>query len=65
MHIAVARLLYCFDFVSTGPIDMSKPLSIDPEHAPCEVKVTVRSDAHRQLIEQECRDAAFGAEAGS
>ncbi|KAI5360115.1 putative cytochrome P450 [Septoria linicola] len=65
MHIAVARLLYCFDFVSTGQIDMSKPLSIDPEHPPCEVKVTVRSDAHRRLIERECRDAAFEAETGS
>lgn len=59
MHIAVARLLYCFDFLPDGDIDMSKPLSMDAEHASFNMKVQVRSEAHRMLIEKECSEEAI------
>ncbi|THV45592.1 hypothetical protein BGAL_0471g00020 [Botrytis galanthina] len=63
MFIALARLLYCFEFepVPSAPIDLSSPrlLRGSIEKAGFEVKIKVRSEAHRQLIERECRDVAL------
>ncbi|TGO17556.1 hypothetical protein BTUL_0016g00190 [Botrytis tulipae] len=60
MLIALARLLYCFEFepVPNAPIDLSSPrlLRGSIKKAGFEVKIKVRSKAHRQLIERECRD---------
>lgn len=60
MFLALARLLYCFEFepVPGAPIDLSQPLRGTVEKAAFQAKIRVRSEAHRQLIERECRDAA-------
>jgi cytochrome P450 len=60
MFIALARLIYCFDFepVPGALIDVSKPLKPSFEGPSFQVKIKVRSEAHRQLIERECKDAA-------
>lgn len=60
MFIALARLIYCFEFegVAGHPLDVSKPLRPHPNDAHFQVKIKVRSEAHRQLIERECKAAA-------
>lgn len=60
MFIAVSRLLYCFDFtgVPGESIDTTASLDIQYGKAPFSVKIKPRSEAHRQLIERECADAA-------
>lgn len=52
--IAAARLLYCFDFAQVGGKDIDTLNMNVAEHrwAPFEVKMTVRSESHKQLIEQ-------------
>ncbi|KAH7215518.1 cytochrome P450 [Fusarium oxysporum] len=60
MFIAVSRLLYCFD-VSGVPgetIDTSVRFDSEFGKAPFEVTIKPRSEAHRQLIERECANAA-------
>ena len=61
MFIAVARLLYCFEFeaVPGAPLDLSRPLRGTVEEAAFQVRIKVRSEAHRQLIERECKDVAL------
>lgn len=60
MCIALARLLYCFDYepVPGALPDLSRPLRGTIERAAFQVRIKVRSQAHRQLIERECSPAA-------
>jgi hypothetical protein len=55
LFLGISRILYCFDFhtVPGHPIPVGKPFSIGNEK-PYEVKVTVRSQAHADLIRREC-----------
>jgi hypothetical protein len=61
MFIALARLLYCFEFerVPGVNIDVSRPLPPETDGPPFPVKIKVRSEAHRQLIERECKGAVM------
>lgn len=60
MYIAAARLLYCFDLLADGEIDVSAaPLPLEFAEAPCKVKIRVRSQAHAELIERTCGDVAL------
>ncbi|KAI0482299.1 cytochrome P450 2C31 [Xylariaceae sp. FL0804] len=52
LFIAFARLLYCFELTSNGPID-DKILNHQTVSEPFPVKVTVRSPEHAVLIEVE------------
>lgn len=59
--IAIARLLYCFDFeeVPEQPIDtMAIPL-LTGNKAPFSLKVKPRSETHADLIRRTCREAAI------
>ncbi|KAF3403520.1 Cytochrome P450 monooxygenase yanC [Penicillium rolfsii] len=59
LWLALARLLYCFDIQA----DPNHPIPIEDvewatfEKAPFAVQIKPRSDAHRQLILQECSTA--------
>lgn len=57
--IAIARLLYCFDFeeVPGKPIDTMTIPQLTKHTAPFEVKVTPRSPKHDELIRRECADS--------
>ncbi|KAK5272252.1 hypothetical protein LTR99_010644 [Exophiala xenobiotica] len=57
--IAIARLLYCFDFKQdpAHPIDTMKIPQITRGQAPYHVNITVRSPKHAALIDRECIDA--------
>ena len=57
--IVVARLLYCFDFeqVKGKEIDSFKVDWGEHRWAPFEVKIKPRSEAHKHLIERECKGA--------
>ncbi|KAK4943990.1 hypothetical protein LTR10_016510 [Elasticomyces elasticus] len=57
--IAVARLLYCFNFIEdkANPIDTMRIPQIAKNKAPFQVKIEVRSPAHAALIERTCLDA--------
>lgn len=57
--IAVARLLYCFDFeqVLGKPIDTMTIPQITKNAAPFEVKVSPRSPAHAELVLRNCEEA--------
>lgn len=52
MFLAVARLIYCFDFTQDPaiPIDDSAPLMEEDGNAPYKVKIQPRSQAHAALI---------------
>lgn len=53
--IAIARLLYCFDF-EEDPAHKIDTMNLDVAEnrwAPFHVKITVRSNAHVELIERE------------
>lgn len=54
--IAIARLLYCFDFeeVADKPIDTMTIPQLTKHTAPFDVKVSVRSEAHAALIRKDC-----------
>lgn len=54
--IAIARLLYCFDFeeVAGRPIDTMTIPQITKHSAPFEVRVSPRSEAHAELVLREC-----------
>ncbi|KAL6406506.1 cytochrome p450 [Ilyonectria robusta] len=57
--IAIARILYCFDFtqVPGKPIDTMTIPQITKNAAPFDVEVTVRSQAHAELIRRDCEEA--------
>ncbi|PSN73006.1 cytochrome P450 [Corynespora cassiicola Philippines] len=57
--IAIARLLYCFDFtkVPGQPIDTMTIPQITKHTAPFAVKVTPRSPAHAELVCRDCEEA--------
>ncbi|KAK6072221.1 cytochrome p450 [Seiridium cupressi] len=57
--IAIARLLYCFDFkqIPGKPIDTMTIPQITKNSAPFDVDVTVRSPAHAALIRRDCEEA--------
>ncbi|OQV00569.1 hypothetical protein CLAIMM_06049 [Cladophialophora immunda] len=57
--IAIARLLYCFDFAEMPgkPIDTMTIPQLTKHSAPFDVKVSVRSDAHAALIKRDCEEA--------
>ncbi|KAF4620163.1 hypothetical protein G7Y89_g14658 [Cudoniella acicularis] len=57
--IAVARLMYCFDFepVEGKPIDTIHSNWLEYRHAPIAVTIKVRSPAHAALIEREGKAA--------
>jgi hypothetical protein len=52
MFLAVARLVYCFDFEENPacPLDVSKPFVDDNTNGPFKVKIRPRSAAHVELI---------------
>ncbi|KAH7067217.1 cytochrome P450 [Paraphoma chrysanthemicola] len=56
--IAIARLLYCFDFeqIPGQPIDTMTIPQLTKHTAPFAVKVTVRSKKHADLIRRDCAD---------
>ncbi|UPK94134.1 hypothetical protein LCI18_005069 [Fusarium solani-melongenae] len=58
--IAIARLLYCFDFeqIPETPINTMTIPQITKNSSPFEVKVTPRSSAHADLIRRECAEAS-------
>jgi len=60
LFLGISRIIYCFDFhlVPGHKIPVGKPFSIGFEK-PYEVAVTVRSQAHADLIERECADSAL------
>ncbi|GAB7349169.1 hypothetical protein MBLNU459_g8105t1 [Dothideomycetes sp. NU459] len=57
--IAIARLLYCFDFTEdkNKPIDTMTIPQITKNTAPFEVKVKIRSEKHAALIDRDCTEA--------
>lgn len=57
--IAIARILYCFDFkqIPGKPIDSMTIPQITKNAAPFDVQVTVRSQAHADLIRRDCEEA--------
>lgn len=57
--IAIARLLYCFDFeeLPGRPIDTMRIPQITKHTAPFDVKVSPRSEEHAALIRRDCADA--------
>lgn len=57
--IAIARLLYCFDFeeIPGKPIDTMTIPQLTKHTAPFDIKVTPRSAKHAELIRRECADA--------
>jgi hypothetical protein len=56
--IAIARLLYCFDFteVPSRPINTMAIPQLTKHTAPFDVKVSVRSEAHAALIRRDCKE---------
>lgn len=54
--IAIARLLYCFDFeeIPGQPIDTMTIPQITKHTPPFQVKVIPRSQAHAALIRKDC-----------
>lgn len=57
--IAIARLLYCFDFeeIPGKEIDTMTIPQLTKHTAPFDVQVTPRSPKHAALIRRECADA--------
>lgn len=57
--IAIARLLYCFDFhpVPGQPIDTMRIPQLAGNAASFAARVSVRSPAHAELIRRECAEA--------
>lgn len=58
--IAIARLLYCFDFeqIPGEEIDTMRIPQITKNKAPFSVKVSARSEKHAALIQKECSGVA-------
>ncbi|KAK1846901.1 cytochrome p450 [Colletotrichum chrysophilum] len=61
LHISLARLVYCFDVlpVPGATIHTSQSPKVTKHGPSFQVKINVRSESHRQLIERECRGAAM------
>ncbi|KAJ0381900.1 hypothetical protein COL922a_013638 [Colletotrichum nupharicola] len=61
LHISLARLVYFFDVppVPGATIDTSQSPKVTKHGPSFQVKINVRSESHRQLIERECRGAAI------
>ncbi|ETS85971.1 hypothetical protein PFICI_03996 [Pestalotiopsis fici W106-1] len=62
LFIALARLLYCFEFSQPDdapPLDTSKPLHSATTTPPFPVSIKIRSQAHQYLIERECDSISF------
>jgi hypothetical protein len=61
LFISIARLVYCFDIEKdpSRPITVDKPFPFSAEVEPYKVIIKPRSEAHRQLVERECRSAAI------
>ncbi|KAE9574997.1 hypothetical protein CGMCC3_g8928 [Colletotrichum fructicola] len=61
LHISLARLVYCFDIlpVPGAKIDTSQSPKVTKHGPSFQVKIKVRSESHRKLIERECRRAAI------
>ncbi|KAB5563489.1 cytochrome P450 [Coniochaeta sp. 2T2.1] len=57
--IAIARLLYCFDFTAVPgkPIDTMTIPQLTKNSAPFDVKVTPRSAKHAALVRRDCAEA--------
>lgn len=57
LFIALSRLLYCFQFaeVPGAPIDDAQINPFAHSATPFQIKITPRSQAHADLINQECR----------
>jgi len=57
--IAIARLLYCFDFkaVPGKPIDTMTIPQLTKNSAPFDVQVTPRSAKHAALVRRDCAAA--------
>lgn len=57
--IAIARLLYCFDFIedASRPIDTMAIPQVTKNTAPFAVKVKIRSEKHAALINRDCVEA--------
>ncbi|KAJ5936000.1 hypothetical protein N7454_005298 [Penicillium verhagenii] len=57
--IAIARLLYCFDFkeVPGEPIDTMRIPQLSGNRPPFSARVSVRSPAHAALIRRDCEEA--------
>lgn len=58
--IVFSRLLYCFDIQEdvANPLVVDKPFPLTALAEPYKVFFKPRSEAHRQLIERECKAAA-------
>ncbi|KAH7155956.1 cytochrome P450 [Dactylonectria macrodidyma] len=54
LWIAIARLVYCFDFEQVEPLDPLEVEWTEFNHAPFPVRIKPRSAAHRELVEREC-----------
>jgi len=52
--------VYCFDIEQcpSHPVVVDKPLAFDAKEEPYKVTIKPRSQAHQDLIERECRQAA-------
>lgn len=61
LHISLARLVYCFDVlpVPGAKIDTSQSPKVTKHGPSFQVKINVRSESHRRLIERQCRGAAI------
>lgn len=57
--IAIARLLYCFDFEQdpVNPIDTMTIPQFTGGKKPFDVRIKVRSPEHASLIERDCWEA--------
>lgn len=60
LFIAIARLTYCFDIEQdpAHPIVVDKPFPLTAIVEPYKVKFKPRSEAHRRLILEQCKEAA-------
>ncbi|KAI8941340.1 hypothetical protein NX059_002565 [Plenodomus lindquistii] len=57
--IVLSRLLYCFDVLEdpAHPVVLEKPLPLKALSEPFKIHFKPRSEAHRRLIERECKEA--------
>ena len=61
LFIAIARFVYCFDVAQdpSQPVVVDKQFPASVEAEPYKVIITPRSEAHRRLVEKECRSAVI------
>lgn len=60
LFIAIARLVYCFDIEQdpAHPVVVDKPFPLTAMEEPYKVIIKPRSEEHRKLVLNDCRDAA-------